>query len=148
MNAYTRRGFTGEGYMNVKIHPSLYRTCLNDNVSAVYIFSQFGTLGAIAIILTYSMLVLVGYKSRWVIDEDVQLKCLGFSLGILSMLTIIMISLYMIGANCNLLLFTGRNLYFMGLNSLSDIFESTILLGFIVAGIAIDESYFSKNKLR
>ena len=39
-----------------------------------------------------------------------------------------------IGANCNLLPFTGKNMYFLGLNSLGDIFESLTLLAFVAAG--------------
>ena len=140
MNAYTRRGFGGEGYMNIKVHPSLYRTCLNDNVSAVYIFSQFGVLGAITIIFAYGIMVFIGYRSRQeIMHQQNQLWRLASSISLLSVLVIIVVSLYMLGANCNLLLFTGRNLYFMGLNSMSDIFESSVLLGFITAGIAIGE---------
>jgi hypothetical protein len=141
MNAYTRRGLGGEGYMNVKVHPSLYRTCLNDNVGAVFIFSQLGVLGAITIIFAYGILVFIGYRSRReIMEQEDQLRRLVSSISILAILVIVVVSLYMIGANCNLLLFTGRNLYLMGLNSMSDIFESSILLGFVVAGIAIGES--------
>jgi len=143
MNAYTRRGFLGEGYMNVKVHPSLYKTCLNDNISGVYIFSQFGVLGALAIIFAYAILILTGYRSREeILSEKIQLGGLLSLLSILSALTVIVVSIYMIGANCNLLPFTGRNLYFMGLNSMSDIFESALLLSFITAGIAAGSSRF------
>ena len=140
MNTYTRRGFSGEGYMNVKVHLSLYRTCLNDNVSAVYIFSQFGILGAMTIILAYGILVFISYRYRLeLMEQENPMWRMISALSLLSILVIVVVSLYMIGANCNLLLFTGRNLYFFGLNSMSDIFESTILLGFITAGIAIGQ---------
>lgn len=146
MEANTQRGWLGEGYGNIKVPKSLYKTCLNDNVGAVYLISQFGVLGALTIIIAYSLLLISSYRTREEMrDQGSQFWKFASPLSILSSLVLIFVSLYMLGANCNLFLFTGRNLYFLGLNSMSDIYESVILLAFIIAGISIGDVFTKTN---
>jgi hypothetical protein len=129
MENYAQRGFLGEGYLKVDVLPAKFVTAMNDNVSAIFIFAQFGVLGALAVVVAYLAISLAtaGAHSR-------QHSFTSW-LAIIAGLSFCLVSVYMIGANFGLLPFTGRNMYLLGLNSLSDVVESLLLLTCIVLGI-------------
>lgn len=129
MESYAHRGLLGEGYLKVDVLPAKYVTAMNDNVSAVYIFAQFGVFGALA--------VLVAYLAISLATGAAQSRTHSFTswLALISGLSFSFVSIYMMAANYGVLPFTGRNMYLLGLNSQSDIVESVLLLMFIVLGI-------------
>jgi|GEM_PF-2774670 len=133
MENYARRGLLGEGYLKVDVLPAKFVTAMNDNVSAIYIFAQFGVLGALAVVIAY---VAIGLAAG-----GAQSRQHSFTswLALVAGLSFCLVSVYMIMANFGLLPFTGRNLYLLGLNSQSDIVESLVLLGFIVLGLTREE---------
>lgn len=133
MDSYAQRGLLGEGYLQVEVLPAKSVTALNDNVSAVYIFAQFGVAGAVAVTLAYLGMMLAGLGG-----------CAGRSnftawLAVLSGMSLAAVSIYMMLANRGLLPFTGRNMNFLGLNSWSDVAESLVVAGFIVLGLCRSE---------
>ena len=56
-------------------------------------------------------------------------------LALLSGLLLGLPSIYMMAANYGILPFTGRNMYLLGLNSLSDALETMVLLGMMAVCI-------------
>lgn len=140
MDRYVHYGWTGLGFLNVSPVRALYQTCTSDNVGAVYVMAQFGVVGAAGLLLAYCALLAAGMRSGdEIVEQGVQAWRFASSLSLLSALVLIIVSGYMLGANCNLLPFTGRNMYFLGLESLGDVYESLILLCLVVAGAAIGE---------
>lgn len=132
VGSYTRQGWFGEGFMEVQVHPTLYETCLNDYVASVYLLGQFGVLGGVAMVLAFGSLLVVAFRSDWEFVRDRHYPLgVHFPLGAVAALVLTVSSWYMIGANCNLFPFTGKNMYFLGLNSLGDIVESLVLLAFL-----------------
>lgn len=125
MENYARRGWDGEGFLNVNVVRAKYETALNDNVSAVYIFGQFGIFGGCAIVICYVFIMLSSMRSGW---NPMALT------AVLSAMVIAFTSIYMIGANWGFMPFTGRNLYGLGLNSRSDLLEFLLLLMLIGIG--------------
>jgi hypothetical protein len=133
MDSYARRGLLGEGYLQVGVLPAKAVTALNDNVSAVYIFAQFGVVGAVAVTLAYLGMMLSGLGSC------TSRNTLTAWLSVLSGMSIAAVSIYMMLANRGHLPFTGRNMNFLGLNSWGDVAESLVVAGFIVLGLCRSE---------
>ena len=129
MDSYAHRGLTGEGYLQVDVLPAKAVTALNDNVSAIYIFAQFGVLGAVAVVLAYMGVLAAGLGARGAANTSTTW------LALLAGLSFASVSVYMMLANRGHLPFTGRNMYLLGLNSWSDIVEGLLLAGFIMLGL-------------
>jgi hypothetical protein len=53
-------------------------------------------------------------------------------LSLCALVTLLYTDLYMILANCGIFLFTGKNVFLWGLNSVSDIFHSAVIFAFIL----------------
>lgn len=130
MANYAHRGLMGEGYLQVDVLSAKAVTALNDNVSAVFIFAQFGVVGALAVLVAYIAVLLGALGARESINS------LTGWLALMAGMSFALVSLYMMAANYGLLPFTGRNMYFLGLNSWSDIAESFALIFFLMLGIA------------
>ncbi|MBE7495316.1 MAG: hypothetical protein HS117_10235 [Verrucomicrobiaceae bacterium] len=130
MANYARRGLFGEGYLQVDVLSAKAVTALNDNVSAVFIFAQFGVVGSLAVITAYVAVMLGALGARE------KMNSLTGWLALLAGMSFALVSIYMMAANYGLLPFTGRNMYFLGLNSWSDIAESFALVFLILLGIA------------
>ncbi|MEM7697306.1 MAG: hypothetical protein AAF236_02750, partial [Verrucomicrobiota bacterium] len=133
MENYARRGLWGLGYSGVDVIPSKYTTALNDNVSAVFIFAQFGIVGALAVIVAYFAVTLSSLR-----PAVSRLSLLGWA-AVISGVTFSLVSLYMMAANYGFLPFTGRNLYLLGLDSKSDLLEASALLFLIALGLCAFE---------
>jgi hypothetical protein len=167
MDTYAQRGVFGEGFMAVPVVPAFRQTALNDNAAAVYVFGQFGLLGALAMILAYGTLlvpVLPPSRARsWApiqardpapapaapLERPVPVGPIGAggaaaaaagSAALLAALVFAGGSLYILAANAQLLPFTGRNLYLLGLNGLSDVYEGGLLLALVAWGSARAEA--------
>lgn len=130
MANYAHRGLFGEGYLQVDVLPAKAVTALNDNVSAIFIFAQFGVVGALAVMLAYLAVLLSALGARE------RVNSLTSWLALMAGMSFALVSLYMMAANYGLLPFTGRNMYLLGLNSWSDVAESFALIFFIMLGIA------------
>jgi hypothetical protein len=130
MANYAHRGLFGEGYLQVDVLAAKAVTALNDNVSAVFIFAQFGVVGALAVLVAYIAILLGALGARESINS------LTSWLALMAGMSFALVSLYMMAANYGLLPFTGRNMYLLGLNSWSDIAESFVLIFLIMLGIA------------
>lgn len=130
MANYAHRGIFGEGYLQVNVLAAKAVTALNDNVSAVFIFAQFGVIGALAVLVAYIAVLLATLGARE------RINSLTGWLALMAGMSFALVSLYMMAANYGLLPFTGRNMYLLGLNSWSDIGESFVLLLLIILGMA------------
>ncbi|MEM7603528.1 MAG: hypothetical protein AAF357_19210, partial [Verrucomicrobiota bacterium] len=129
MENYARRGLWGKGYLQVNVIHAKRNTALNDNVSAIFIFAQFGIFGALAVMLAYVSVLAASSRVAKSLSGPVGWACLTAGL------TFSLTSIYMMAANFGLLPFTGRNMYLLGLNSKSDIIESLVLLFFVIFGL-------------
>ena len=135
---YARRGLRGEGYLQVEVIPLKKDTALNDNVSAVYIFGQFGVFGAGAVCLAYLGILLSTMGSGMTMgDWMARLMAMSFAFT----------SVYMLAANWGLAPFTGRNMYLLGLDSNGDLMESSFLLGFLILGRTLGSGGKTENGL-
>ncbi len=130
MANYAHRGLLGEGYLQVDVLSAKAVTALNDNVSSVFIFAQFGVVGALAVMLAYLAVMISALGGR-----D-RINSLTSWLSLMAGMSFALVSLYMMAANYGLLPFTGRNMYLLGLNSWSDVAESFALIFLIMLGIA------------
>ncbi|WP_395744783.1 hypothetical protein [Prosthecobacter sp.] len=130
MANYAHRGLFGEGYLQVDVLAAKAVTALNDNVSAVFIFAQFGVVGALAVMLAYLAVMVSSLGARESINS------LTSWLSLMAGMSFALVSLYMMAANYGLLPFTGRNMYLLGLNSWSDVAESFALIFLIILGMA------------
>jgi hypothetical protein len=129
--AYAHSGFRGGGYMNRTITSAVSATALNDNVSSVFLLNDFGALGFGAVLI-----VLLSWLWLWRKAAGTgKLSYLHF-LSLSSLITLVYVDLYMILGNCGIVLFTGKNVFFWGLNSTSDIFQSTVLISLVLAPLA------------
>lgn len=134
MANYAHRGMLGTGYLQVNVLPAKAVTSLNDNVSAIFIFAQFGIIGAISVAIAYLAILI---SSLGADRHQNHATTWG---AIISAMAFSLVSVYMMAANYGLLPFTGRNMYLLGLNSSSDLVESAVLLGLIALGLARSEA--------
>jgi hypothetical protein len=126
--AYSHSGVLGGGYMNRPITSALSGTALNDNVPAAFLLNDFGAAGFLAVCLILFLWTLLWWSNH----QSIHFTSL---LSLAALVTFVYVDLYMMLSNCGIFLFTGKNFFFWGLNSISDIFHSTLLL-FFLAGIA------------
>ncbi len=127
---YAGRGPLGEGYLSVPLSEALRATHLDDNLSAVHVLAAYGWLGGLALLFflcawgVTPMLALQGSGSGgltgWITPR--------VAFGLMLVWTIAVAGLYMFSANVELLLFTGKNVYFLAAASRSDLVEGTLLV--------------------
>lgn len=140
MDDYTAQGFIGAGFLRVPVVAAVRDTSLSDNVPAVYLIGQFGVVGALGLIAALVGLALaIPALPESVRHETWAWRRFGWGLSALCASAIVLAGLYMIAANCQLAPFTGRNLYLLGLNSLGDVWESSLLLGLLSIGLRLYE---------
>jgi hypothetical protein len=124
--AYSHSGLLGGGYMNRPITSALSGTALNDNVPAAFLLNDFGIAGFLAVCLMLFLWIFLWWKSHTALN-------FGAFVSLTALMTFVYVDLYMILSNCGIFLFTGKNFFFWGLNSISDIFHSTLLLFLLTA---------------
>jgi len=66
----------------------------------------------------------------------------GF-VSLAALMTFIYVDIYMMLSNCGIFLFTGKNVFFWGLNSASDIFHSTLLLFLLTTAVRAERTQLS-----
>ena len=142
LRSYTSTGFGGRGYLDTEVSPHLRATALREHVPAVFVASQWGWAGSLGLIAWWLALLGAGVSAlpSRLDDEfyepETREAALGASLASLAALTLSFSSLYMILANYRLALFTGKNVYLLGLDSNADILESALLFVMVAAGAA------------
>ena len=128
---YAGRGALGEGYLSVPLSEALRATHLDDNLSAVHVLAAFGWFGGLALLVLLCALALApvlalqgsssaGTLTSWITPRD--------AFGLMLVWTVAVAGLYMFSANVELLLFTGKNVYFLAAASRSDLVEGTLLV--------------------
>ncbi|MCI0412211.1 hypothetical protein L0222_05330 [bacterium] len=124
--AYSHSGLFGGGYMSRPITAALSGTALNDNVPAAFLLNDFGISGFLAVCLILFLWIFLWWKSHTILS-------FGAFVSLTALITFVYVDLYMMLSNCGIFLFTGKNFFFWGLNSVSDIFHSTLLLFLLTA---------------
>ncbi len=127
---YAGQGTFGAGYLSMPLSEALRATHLDDNLSAVHVLAAFGWLGGLALLTLLSAWALVpvfalqglssGEITSWITPR--------IAFGLMIVWTISVAGLYMFSANVDLLLFTGKNVYFLAAASRSDLVEGTLLV--------------------
>lgn len=126
---YAGRGALGTGYLGMPLSEALSATHLDDNLSAVHVLGAFGWLGGLSILLLLCAWALApplvltggaGSLTSWITPR--------IAFGLMLVWTLAAAGLYMFSANVELLLFTGKNVYFLASASRSDLVEGTLLV--------------------
>jgi hypothetical protein len=138
LRAYATRGALGAGYLGVPLAESLRATQLDDNLSAVHLLGTFGWLGTLAVLT-----VLGGWMAAPLLRPLSDRAAGPFSereaFGALLLWTLAVAGLYMIAANAGLLIFTGKNVYFLAAASRSDLAESVVLAVLALGALTVRE---------
>jgi hypothetical protein len=138
MQSYAKLGGRfGKGFLAAEIPRNLGRTYLSDLVPMVFVLTEFGIVGLFGLSILYLLpLSAVSLTAREHKEGD-RLGQQGLYVGLAALLAVALPSLYMLLANLNLVLFTGKNTSLLALNSLSDLLESGTLLGLAVVGLGV-----------
>jgi hypothetical protein len=127
LRAYSARGPFGRGYLAVPLSSPLAATHLNDNLSAVHLLGPFGWVGALALLLLFCGWIAASVAGKPA-APDLSALAPRAAWGLLLLWTLGVAALYMLSANVELLLFTGKNIYFLAASSLSDAVEGSLLV--------------------
>jgi len=127
LRAYSARGPFGRGYLAVPLSSPLAATHLNDNLSAVHLLGPFGWVGALALLLLFCGWIAASVAGAPA-APDLGALAPRAAWGLLLLWTLSFAALYMLSANVELLLFTGKNIYFLAASSLSDAVEGSLLV--------------------
>lgn len=135
LQRYIRTGWFGVGYGHTDVSPHLGDTALRDFAPAVFVAAEWGLAGTLAMLLLYSLFGYLGWRmTPWARSHPSA----GFFparggtsvpiVAAVAALTIAIASAYMILANHELVLLTGKNAYLLGLDSAGDVLETIALL--------------------
>lgn len=132
-----RAGWRGDGFLAAPLPRHLGATYLSDLVPMVFVLPELGLLGLLALALVY--LLPLGWlaaapPSRGPLAEQ------GTMLTAVAAVAFAVPGIYMILANLNLVLFSGKNAPLLGLNSLSDALETGLVLAVAAAGLGLRRS--------
>jgi hypothetical protein len=131
---FAARGTNGEGYGRSPIErvPFANGIAQSDNVYSLYVLSEHGGFGGIAVISIYVLLIflLIFILTRHFASDLFPTLLLG---GVA--MTVLFAALYHAAGNVGAVPFTGRNLPLLSLNSNSDIVLMAILLSLAFAVI-------------
>jgi len=142
VDVYGMGGWFGDGFGTLPFDRSRYNF-LNDYLVSTFIRGQFGLTGVLA--LAAWQLALLFYSTGLTIPKNTRKsrftarKAFWESAGRLSCWVIGFISIYMIVSNLGFpwAPLTGKNVFLLGLNSSSDVLESSILIFIISAAAAV-----------
>lgn len=143
--AYAASGLAGTGFAGTPVLGRGVPTAVSyaENSYAVYILSEHGALGGVAILMTYLALLVV--VASWVfrVHETIQDSRMG--LAVLAMtvggvLWLVLPAVYVAASNLALVPLTGQNMPFLGLNSWADVvLVSGLATGIVFGLIAVEE---------
>jgi hypothetical protein len=133
-------GWVGDGFASSSLPPHLGVTYLNDLMPMAFVLSDFGKLGMAGLALTYlAVLLAAAWALRGRAARGRRWGRQGAWIATAALLAFALPGIYMILANLNLLLFTGKNATLLALNSTSDVLEAGALLGLAAFGLALRE---------
>ncbi|HEX6159806.1 MAG TPA: FtsW/RodA/SpoVE family cell cycle protein [Thermoanaerobaculia bacterium] len=130
LQAYISSGIFGRGYGHTEVSPHLGDTALRDFAPAVFIAAEWGLVGTVAALLLYLAFAVIARP--WLEAHE-----LAPVVAFLAAATIAVSSIYMILANHELLLLTGKNAYLFGLDSAGDVIEVIVLVLMIAYGATV-----------
>jgi hypothetical protein len=114
------RSLLGAGYMTpIHVRGKLIEYQYIDNVTSINLMAPFGRLGMVTVLIFYLAFCFA------LIREEARPVALS---GRMAALTLLWAGLYMTLGNLNLVPFTGRNVYFLAVNSGGDLFEGLAML--------------------
>lgn len=134
LQRYIDTGLFGVGYGHTDVSPHLGDTALRDFAPAVFIAAEWGFAGTLAMLLLYALFGYVGWRmTPWArahsgVFGERRTSTPVPIVGAVAALTIAIASVYMILANHELVLLTGKNAYLFGLDSAGDVLEMLALL--------------------
>ncbi|HEX2120511.1 MAG TPA: hypothetical protein VHL59_02615, partial [Thermoanaerobaculia bacterium] len=135
LQSYIRTGWFGVGYGHTDVSPHLGDTALRDFAPAVFVAAEWGLAGTLAMLLLYALFGYLGWRmTPWAAARPgaAFFPDRGGTpipiVAAVAALTIAVASVYMILANHELVLLTGKNAYLLGLDSAGDVLETIALL--------------------
>ncbi|MEM8963604.1 MAG: hypothetical protein AAGD38_19130 [Acidobacteriota bacterium] len=129
-------GFWGEGFASSELPRHLGVTYLSDLVPMVFVLADFGVIGMVGLTVVY-LALLIPLPLLAADPRGAPITRQGTWIATVALLAVVLPSLYMILANLNLVLFTGKNTALLSLNSISDILESAALLAIAAWGLGL-----------
>jgi cell division protein FtsW (lipid II flippase) len=144
--AYAASGWTGTGFAGTTLLGRGVPTAVSyaENTFSVYVLSEHGALGGLAVLATYlALLVVVGvwlFRVRTTVqDTPTGRAVLAMTVGGVLWLTIP--AAYVAASNLGLVPLTGQNMPFLGLNSWADVvLASGLATGIVLALATLDTS--------
>jgi len=144
--AYAASDLTGTGFAGTAVLGRGIPTAVSyaENTYSVYVLSEHGALGGIAVLLVYlTLLVIVGvwiYRVHGTVQETkAGLAALAMTVG--GVLWLTLPAVYVAASNLALVPLTGQNMPFLGLNSWADVVLcSGLATGIVFSLVALDES--------
>ncbi len=166
MRSYTRGNWSGQGFLEGRVSPQIRTTATREHVVTGLLASQWGapgTLGLLALLAAALVPVLPASRFRFS-AHGAQRRAPGDDVGqrdtpphagrrnpinswsrpermlaATALLTFSTAGAYMILANYGLVMFTGKNVYLLGLDSLGDTLEALFLLGLAAGALGWSE---------
>lgn len=137
LQSYISTGLFGRGYGHSDVSPHLGDTALRDFAPAVFVAAEWGLVGTVAALLIYLLFAIIAsdwlpWSAAYGADERP-----GPAVAFVAAATIAVSSIYMILANHELLLLTGKNAYLLGLDSAGDVIEVIVLVLLIAYGSTV-----------
>jgi hypothetical protein len=124
--AYAASDWTGTGFAGTTVLGRGIPTAVSyaENTFSVYVLSEHGALGGLAVLLAY--LALLAVVGLWVVrvQGDVQESPLGLAVLAMTVGGVLWLTLpavYVAASNLALVPLTGQNMPFLGLNSWADV---------------------------
>jgi hypothetical protein len=136
-------GWLGRGYGEADLSVHLRATSLREHAPTVFVAGEWGLVGILGVAFLYlAVLFAAGPLTPWHWRRPPDPATGGWVewgalTGGLAALTFAFTGLYMILANYQVVLFTGKNPYLLGLDSAGDVMESLVLLLLGAAGSAL-----------
>lgn len=139
--AYAASGWTGTGFAGTLLLGRGIPTAVSfaENTFSVYVLSEHGALGGLAVLLAY--LALLAVAGGWILgvhrtvqDTPLGLAVVALVVGGVAWLTLP--AAYVAASNLGVVPLTGQNMPFLGLNSWADVVLVSGLATAILSGLA------------
>lgn len=125
LQSYISSGVFGRGYGHTEVSLHLGDTALRDFAPAVFVAAEWGLAGTVALLLAHLLFSVIARAwLPWNADDAGPAP----AVAAVAAVTITLSSIYMILANHELLLLTGKNAYLLGLDSAGDVMEFLVLM--------------------
>ncbi len=144
--AYAASGWTGTGFAGTLLFGRGIPTAVSyaENTFSVYVLSEHGALGGLAVLLTY--LALLAIVGLWIVRVHATVQETPLGLAVLALtvggvLWLTVPAAYVAASNLAVVPLTGQNMPFLGLNSWADVvLVSGLATGILSGLVALDRS--------